>query len=210
MMGIELLDTRLRIALVAAAIILAIAAFAAVRRRRPGVGAALGTGAFLAIAALVAEILIAATVRLAASGRADFNEFRWVLLSPWGRVGLGLGAATVAAIGVLAWRSTRGITTWRRALILGLRGGAAMTALFLFLEPAIELRQVAREPNRIAVLIDDSASMNLAETKAGPRRIERARALLAASSEALAAWTRDHRVDVYTFSDTVAAATGVP
>jgi uncharacterized membrane protein len=207
MMGIELLDTRLRIALVAAAIALGIAAVLAVRRRRPGVGAALGTGALLAGAALLAEVLIAATVRLAASGRADFNEFRWVLLSPWGRIGFGLGAATVVAIGVLAWRSTRGITTWRRALILGLRGGAAMTALFLFLEPAIELRQVAREPNRIAVLVDDSASMNLAETKTGPRRIDRARALLAASTEALEAWTRDHRVDVYTFSDTVAATT---
>ena len=39
--------------------------------------------------------------------------------------------------------------------MIGLRGGAAVGALVVFLEPAVELRQVAREPNRIAVLIDD-------------------------------------------------------
>lgn len=205
-MGIELLDTRLRIALVAAAIALVIAAVASVRRRRAVLGTALGTAAMLAGAALIAETLISLTVRLAARGRADFNEFRWVLLSPWGRVGLGLGGAAVIAILLLAWRSTRGISPWRRTLIIGLRGGAALTALFLFLEPAVELRQVAREPNRIAVLIDDSASMNLAETKTGPRRIERARALLDASAASLEQWTREHRVDFYTFSDAVVAA----
>ncbi|HRC57190.1 MAG TPA: N-acetylmuramoyl-L-alanine amidase [Kofleriaceae bacterium] len=157
------------------------------------------------VAESLAEALIAVTVRLAARGNADFNEHRWVLLSPWGRVGLGLGAAAVVAILALAWRSTQGVTAWRRAIILGLRASAAMTALFLFLEPAIELRQVAREPNRIAVMIDDSASMNLAETKAGPRRIDRARQLLAASEPALAAWSRDHRLDFFSFSDAVLA-----
>ena len=36
--------------------------------------------------------------------------------------------------------------------MIGLRAGAAVGALVVFLEPAVELRQVAREPNRIAVL----------------------------------------------------------
>ena len=65
--------------------------------------------------------------------------------------------------------------------MIGLRAGAAVGALVVFLEPAVELRQVAREPNRIAILIDDSKSMSLAEDADGPTRIERARRLLASS-----------------------------
>ncbi len=207
-MGMELFAPGVRVALVAAALVLAVAAVLAVRRGRPGFGAAFGTSALLSGGAIVAEALIAVTVRLAARGTADFNEHRWVLLSPWGRVGFALGALTVVAIVALAWRSTAGVAAWRRAVLLGLRASAAMTVLFLFLEPAIELRQVAREPNRIAVLVDDSASMALAEVRGGPTRLERARELLARSGAALTAWARDHRLDYYTFSDAVLAVPG--
>ncbi|MEZ4360491.1 MAG: glutamine amidotransferase [Kofleriaceae bacterium] len=204
-MGIELLDTRLRVALLAAALAFGAVALLARRRGRARLAAGLGSASLLLGGTLVAELLIAATVRLAARGRADFNEFRWVLLAPWGRVGLALGFAAVLGIFALAWRSTRGVTPWRRTLLLALRGGAAMTALFLFLEPAIELRQVAREPNRIAVLVDASASMNLAESPDGPRRIQRAARLLADSAAALESWSRDHRIDTYAFDEAVVA-----
>jgi uncharacterized membrane protein len=57
-------------------------------------------------------------------------------------------------------------------------------------------------------LIDDSKSMSLAEdAEHGPTRIERARQLIAASRETLAAWEREHKIDYYTFSDTVSATT---
>ncbi|MEO8554070.1 MAG: glutamine amidotransferase, partial [Kofleriaceae bacterium] len=121
------------------------------------------------------------------------------------RLGLYLGGACVVAIVVLAWRASRGASPWRRAAMIGLRGGAALGALVVFLEPAVELRQVAREPNRIAVLIDDSKSMSLAESPNGPTRIERARRLLADSSATLEAWERDHKIDYYAFSDTLAS-----
>ena len=79
--------------------------------------------------------------------------------------------------------------------------------MVVFLEPAVELRQVAREPNRIAVLIDDSKSMSLAESPQGPTRIERARRLIASSADTLATWERDHKIDYYTFSDTLSSTT---
>jgi len=87
--------------------------------------------------------------------------------------------------------------------MIGLRAGAAVTALVVFLEPAVELRQVAREPNRIAILLDDSKSMSLTEDPRGPSRIERARRMLAASGETLARWEQDHKIDYYTFAETV-------
>src|SRR5665647_1649169 len=107
------------------------------------------------------------------------------MLAPWGRPGLALGGGAVILIVGLSWRASRGAPAWRRATMIGLRAGAAVGALVVFLEPAVELRQVAREPNRIAVLIDDSKSMALAESTNGPTRIERTRKLLAASGNAL-------------------------
>ncbi|MBA3397699.1 MAG: hypothetical protein H0T89_34060 [Deltaproteobacteria bacterium] len=204
-MNIVLFSEYVRYALAAAAVVLGIATVLAVRRGHGGLGAALGVGAFLSGGALASEALVALTVRLAAPSAADFNEYRWVMLAPWGRVGLALGGAAVFGIIALAWRATRGASAWRRATLIGLRAGAAVAALVVFLQPAVELRQVAREPNRIAILIDDSRSMGLAEKPDGPTRIERVRQMLAASQEALAAWAVDHKLDYYTFSETLSA-----
>src|SRR5690349_1131989 len=206
-MNIALFSMSMRIALAVAGVVLAIAMLVAVKRGRPRVGAVLGVGALAALGALAGEGLVALTVRLAAPATADFNEYRWVFLSPYGRWGLYIGMLVVGAIVALSWRSSRGAGAWRRATLIGLRGAAAVAAMVVFLEPAVELRQVAREPNRIAVLIDDSKSMSLAESPQGPTRIERVRRLLANSQTTLAKWEVDHKIDYYTFSDTLSATT---
>ncbi len=206
-MSIALFSSMIRYGLAAAAIILGLATWLAVRNGRTRAGAILGIGTLAAIGALVGEGLIALTVRLAAPGAADFNQYRWVFLSPYGRWGLYIGLGAVAAIVALSWRASRGSSAWRRAILVGLRGAAATAAMIVFLEPAVELRQVAREPNRIAVLIDNSRSMSLAESPVGPTRIERVRRMLAASQGTLAAWERDHKIDYYTFAETVSSTT---
>ena len=202
-MNIVLFPSLVRYALAAACLVLMVATVLAVRRGKGGLGAALGVLALLSGGALAAEALVALTVRLAAPGAAEFNEYRWVMLAPWGRLGLALGGAAVIAIVGLSWRASRGAPAWRRATMIGLRAGAAVGALVVFLEPAVELRQVAREPNRIAILIDDSRSMSLAESEAGPTRIDRVRTVLAASGTALAAWEANHKIDYYTFAETL-------
>ena len=195
----------MRYGLAAAAVVLIVATVLAIRANRGRLGALLGVGALFAGGALAAEALVALTVRLAAPGASDFNEYRWVMLAPWGRLGLALGGAAVIGIVALSWRASRGAPAWRRATMIGLRTGAAVVALVVFLEPAVELRQVAREPNRIAVLIDDSKSMSLAEQPGGPTRIERAHKLIASSGDTIAAWEADHKIDYYAFSETVTA-----
>jgi uncharacterized membrane protein len=180
------------------------------RRRRAGerwlVLAA--AGAIVAVAILAAERLVAFAA-LGEAGDADFNEWRWVLLSPWGRVAILLGLAAAVAAVVLSWRGTareRSIT--RRAVLVGLRAGACAAALILFLEPAIELRQVGRERNHVVVLVDDSRSMGLAEGPGAPTRAERVARLLRASEGTLERWRRDHHVDFFTFSDGIEPAAG--
>ncbi|HEU4610652.1 MAG TPA: hypothetical protein VFS15_01190, partial [Kofleriaceae bacterium] len=204
-MNIVLFSMEVRIAIAVAALVLVLATLLVVRRGRTLAGSVLGVGALAAIGALAGEGLVALTVRLAAPATADFNEYRWVFLSPYGRWGLYVGMLVVAGIVVLSWRSSRGASAWRRATLIGLRGAAAVAAMVVFLEPAVELRQVAREPNRIAVLIDDSKSMSLAESSQGPTRIERVRRLIANSGATLAEWQREHKIDYYTFSETVNA-----
>lgn len=208
-MNIVLFSSLVRYGLAGAFVVLLVATVLAVRAGRGGLGAALGVAALLSGGALAGEALVALTVKLAAPAQAEgvsassFNEYRWVMLAPWGRLGLALGGAAVIGIVALSWRASRGAPAWRRATMIGLRAGAAVGALVVFLEPAVELRQVAREPNRIAILIDDSRSMALAENPDGPTRIERARQLIANSTSALATWEQSHKIDYYTFSDTV-------
>jgi uncharacterized membrane protein len=204
-MSIALFSSTMRVCLAVLAIILALATLVVVRRGHSRAGAVLGIGTLAAGGALAGEGLIALTVRLAAPGAADFNQYRWVFLSPYGRWGLYIGLIAVGLIVALSWRASRGSSAWRRAVLVGLRGAAATAAMIVFLEPAVELRQVAREPNRIAVLIDDSRSMSLAESPQGPTRIERVRRLLAASRPTLETWERDHKIDYYTFAETVSA-----
>ncbi|HTL34554.1 MAG TPA: glutamine amidotransferase [Kofleriaceae bacterium] len=204
-MNIVLFSATLRLGLAIAGAVLLLATIISVKRGRARLGTMFGVGALAALGALAGEALVALTVRIAAPGTADFNEYRWVFLSPYGRWGFYIGLVIVSAIVVLAWRASRGSSVWRRAILIGLRGAAGVGALVVLLEPAVELRQVAREPNRIAVLIDDSKSMSLAETAQGPTRIERVRRLLRDSEPTLAAWEREHKIDYYTFSETVSS-----
>src|SRR6185503_19983601 len=135
-MNSHLFSAAMRWGLVAAALVLELATLVAAKRGSR-FAALLGVGAIAAVGALVGEGLIALTVRLAAPGQANFNEYRWVFLSPWGRFGLYLGGSAVAGIVLLAWRASRGASAWRRATLIGLRGGAAVAAMVVFLEPAV-------------------------------------------------------------------------
>ncbi|HVV84584.1 MAG TPA: glutamine amidotransferase [Kofleriaceae bacterium] len=204
-MTVALLDERARLVLAAFAVLAATAAILFGRRGLRRATTAALCLALVAAGALLAEALVALTVRWAAPRTAEFNEHRWVLLAPWRHLGLWLGSIAVAAIAALAWRASRGVSPLRRAPLIVLRIAAAMCALVVFLEPAVELRQVAREPNRVALLVDDSRSMGLRDDPHGPTRTERVRALLDASADAFDAWRKLHQLDVYTFSDVVAA-----
>jgi uncharacterized membrane protein len=203
-MTLELLDSTARLALAIAGAMLLALAFALNRGRARALVTPLATLGMLALGVLFAEQLALFVAGRAAPDTADFNEHRWIVLAPWGRLGLGLGCGAAVLIVALGWRASARIEApWRRAAVVGLRTGAAATALVLFLEPALELRQVAREPNRIAVLVDESASMALRDDPDGPSRTQNARAMLEASAGTFEAWDDQHLLDFYSFSSTL-------
>ncbi|MBT8494640.1 MAG: hypothetical protein KJO07_16415 [Deltaproteobacteria bacterium] len=169
-----------------------------VRRRSSAAGVWLAFVATVAGAILVAQLVVALMVSQQSDG--GFNEHRWVLLSPWGRVGLALGTGACLGAIILSILGTRELPNLgRRLAIVGCRAGAVIAALVLFLEPAIELRQVAREPNHVAILIDTSASMALRDRQDGPTRLERARDILGDSQATLDGWSGRHKIDLYQF-----------
>ena len=204
-MRVHFLDSDVRLALMIALALGAGLAFLASRftSSRPAI-VPTALVAWLAAVVLAGDQVIAWVVQTSAPATSDFNEYHWVLLSPWQRLGLVLGGGCAVLVVLLAWRSSRRIASpWRRAALIGLRIAAVGGALLLFLQPAIELRQVAREPNRIAILVDESRSMSLREKPDGPRRIERARDIIARSADTFASWRASHHIDVFGFADTL-------
>ena len=202
-MSVALLTGEHRLVLVVVALIAGgLAGFLAWRRTRPAPAIACAALAAVAVLALATDRAVAVIAASALAGGDAYNEYQMIRVSPWGPAALALGgaaAAAIVALGVIA--SRRVASPWRRAILIGLRTGAALTALVLFIEPAIELREVAREPNRIAVVVDDSLSMSLRDDPDGPTRFERAREILDRSEATFSTWRQDHEIDVYTFSD---------
>ena len=207
-MSIALLTNDARAALLLVALgFAALALFLRWRKAREGWLVATTMLAGSAALALVGERVVGLVVALAAPDGIDFNEFRWVLLGPWGRLGLAAGALATAVVIVLSVLGTsRERRPWRRGLLIGLRSGAALACLVVFLQPALELRHVMREPNHVAILVDDSRSMDLAEQAHGETRAERAAQLIAGSEATFRSWRERHILDFYTFSDAIQPA----
>jgi hypothetical protein len=201
--NIALLTREAQLVVLAILLVAGGAAFVLRRYRRPEawIVAATALAATCALV-LVGERVVAWSVGWAAPSTLSFNEWRWVLLGPWGVFGLVAGALTTAGIVVFSVLGTsRERRPWRRGLLVGLRSGAALACLVVFLQPALELRHVTREPNHVAILVDDSRSMALREQKGGPTRAERAAEIIAGSEAAFAAWRKQHVLDFYAFSD---------
>ena len=132
--------------------------------------------------------------------------------SQWDRVGLmllvpfpawvtGLVIAAAVAVVVLAAKNLQG--TPRALRLLALRTGAVLLAVYLYLQPAVQLEQVTRVRNHLLLLVDGSASMALQDGPDGPRRADRVADLLRRSSDDLEELAADHVVDVLRFAEDV-------
>ena len=199
---LTILPPSFRLALAIAGAVLLVVGFALRRRvglRSPATLALLGGAACLVTAGL--ELTVGAWMS-SRVGSGDFDEARWLLSGPWGNSASVVALAGAAAVVVLSWLATARIASpVARATLIGLRSGATFAALCLFFQPSVELRQVTREPNRLAILIDDSESMSLSERADGPSRLDRARSVIENSAATFERWRDRHRVDTYRFAE---------
>jgi len=131
------------------------------------------------------------------------TERALALETPGGRTLLlvALVGATVA-FGA-SWLGVRRLRNPRiRRMLLTLRATALIAAL-LMLKPVVHVHKVALVPTTIAVLVDDSRSMALPGTDEKTTRAQAAARLLRESDETLRALAQTHRLDYYTFGETL-------
>jgi len=144
--------------------------------------------------------------RLLGADPTQYNDVRLVMHAPWGRLAIVLGVLAAAlALGLAAWGYRR-LKPWRRIALITLRTLAIAASLVLFFQPAFQLRWVERLPNHIAILVDQSRSMAVAETQGHETRAARAAAWLRQQSDALERTRKDRRTDFYTFGEALVPA----
>jgi len=213
-MSISLFTAEVRMAIAVVAVVAGVLALVlgrlgrveAHRPRLEAAGVATTVIAVIACFTLAGERVIAFAVSGAAPADLVYNEWRWVIGAPWGRAGIIIGSLVATVTLLLGYLGTRTERLARRTLLVSLRAGACAAALVLFLEPALELRHVTREPNHVAVLVDDSRSMQLTETRDAPTRAQRAARVIDASRGVLERWREEHIIDFFTFSDSLLPA----
>jgi uncharacterized membrane protein len=133
-------------------------------------------------------------------GSSTFEEAKLVLLSPWGSTGLVLALLAAAAALALTAYGYRHQPRWSvRLLLTGLRALSVAAVLALVVQPAVQMRNVTRVPNHVAVLVDLSRSMAVREERNGPTRLERSQQVLVRSVARFAAWKRHRAVDLFGF-----------
>jgi len=124
---------------------------------------------------------------------AVYNAWRLTALTPLPAWALALLVAGALGGVALSWRGLRSEPRrGRRATLLALRAISALLAVFLLVEPAVELLQTARVRNRFAILVDASRSMAFPADVDGPTR-----------SAAAAAFLSEHRRELERLSDRV-------
>jgi len=138
---------------------------------------------------------------------AVYDDWRLASLSPLPWWGLALAAlVAVAAVALAGWGLRAEPSGRRRAVLVALRALSALLALFLLIEPAVQLLQTARVRGRFAILVDASRSMGFPVEPGAGARTEAVSALLAASRRELDALSSRVDVEWWSFSADAAPA----
>lgn len=134
-----------------------------------------------------------------------FTKGHFVLLAGWPP--WVLAALIVAAAGGLAllvrWRLRRAtpeLRSWRGWLIWGLQSALVALVLFLLWQPAMLVSELNSQQNIIAVVVDDSRSMRIADSNGKPREAE---AISALQDGVLAGLQKRFQTRVYRLGSTL-------
>jgi len=130
----------------------------------------------------------------------SFDTWKLVSLSPLPAAALALlVTALVFGVALACWGVRHEAQPRRKWLLWTLRLVGGVCALFFLLEPGMRWLQVARVKNRVAVLIDRSASMGFPVSPKGPTRSEAVAQALEALAPQLEAQKERYAFELYGF-----------
>jgi uncharacterized membrane protein len=131
-----------------------------------------------------------------------FIKGRLVLLGSWpGWILLLLIVASVAGLGWLIWRSlpeaAPKMQTWRAGVVWALQSLLVALVLVLLWQPAITVAELKSQQNMIAVLVDDSRSMAIADSGADGKTTRESAVVRSLNDGILAGLQRRFQTRVY-------------
>ncbi len=106
----------------------------------------------------------------------EFNDWDLTALSPLPAWVLGAAAGVLLLALAMSWQSSRGGPLRLRVALLLLRASLLGLVFVALLEPGRRLLQTSREPDRVVVAVDTSASMAVGEGQAQRSRVAAAAA----------------------------------
>ena len=140
-----------------------------------------------------------------------FSKGKFVLLGAWpGWVLLLLMARVRAGLAVLIWsrlpRAAANISRWRAGGSLAAAVFAIATVLVLLWQPAITVAELEPQQNIIAVVVDDSRSMAIADSGSDGKLTREAAAQKALQDGVLAGLQKKFQTRLYRLDSRVAQA----
>ena len=90
-----------------------------------------------------------------------YNQGDLILLGDWGPLAVGVLIALGVGVVALSWYDLRDMGAARRTTLIGLRISVYLLAVLMLLEPALELKNVTKIKNHVAVMVDTSRSQTL-------------------------------------------------
>jgi uncharacterized membrane protein len=138
-----------------------------------------------------------------------FSKGKFVLLGAWpGWVLLLLVVACMAGLAVLIWsrlpQAAPTISRWRAGLVWLLQSLLIATVLLLLWEPAMTVAELASQQNVIAVVLDDSRSMAIADSGSDGKQPREAVAQKALEDGVLAGLQKKFQTRLYRLDSRVA------
>ena len=139
-----------------------------------------------------------------AFGDYDTTDLLW--LGDWSTSWIAL--LVLIGLAVLAYSAfdLRNVARYRRWTLIGLRGLVYGLAVVLLLEPAIDMRDTSKIPNHVAVVVDQSMTMDLKVDGDGTTRMDRARQAITQLRSLQEDAGEDHHFDFFTYGEELAPA----
>jgi uncharacterized membrane protein len=140
-----------------------------------------------------------------------FSKGKFVLLGAWpGWVLLLLIIACMAGLAVLIWsrlpQAAPAITRWRAGAVWLLQSLLIATVLVLLWQPAVTVAELASQQNVIAVVLDDSRSMAIADSGSDGKQPREAAAQKALENGVLAGLQKKFQTRIYRLDSRVVQA----